>query len=124
MKKSLLLLFLSLVLMACSSSPSDRLLDSLKAIEAVMQAGVTEPEILVAELEKCVKEHRVLWKDLRLEFEDYNELQLMRELGTREPELRAIMTRIVDLDLEIQDRIMDQYELRDRYMAAIRSIGR
>lgn len=123
-RKCLLLLFVSFATMACTPEPSVRLLESLKAIEIVMQDNATQPELLVVELESCIKKHQDIWAELIQKFDGYSEDQLMRELGARESELRIVMTHILDLDLEIQDRIANQPELRDRYLAAIRSIGR
>ncbi len=118
------MLFFCISLMtSCGKNQSEQILESLQAVETAMRQNVDDPEALFAELDKCIEQYTPVWEKSAHLLETTPKDSFQREMNLQIVKLRAVSQEIIDLDLEIQDRIQNQPELIKAYRDRIQRIG-
>ncbi len=126
MKRVIFLLIFVLCLCAftgCGKNQSELILESLQAVETAMRQNVDNPEKLFAELDECIEKYAPVWEASSHLLEHRTKASFKKEFNLQIEDLRTVSQEIVDLDLEIQDRLKDQPELLKAYGERVRRIG-
>ncbi|MCL2326630.1 MAG: hypothetical protein FWC40_09080 [Proteobacteria bacterium] len=114
---------LAAALLACSPAPSAQVLESLNSIESIMRQNRRDPDALILKLGHWANENQLAWEKIRNEYAQLSETGIERELSAYEKRIRQTMTNILDLDLEIQDRLRNDPERMSGYQQAFRRTG-
>jgi len=88
-----------------------------------MRQNRLNPDALTLKLDQWVKENQPAWEKIRREYAQLSETGIERELGAYEKRIRQTMTNILDLDLEIQDRLRNDPQRMADYQQAFRRTG-
>lgn len=114
---------ISLLLISCGKNPSENQLESLIAVETALRMNVDNPDEMFRALDACIEQYRPVWQTMGHLHESRSEDSIKKEQGLQEAKIRDVMLRIVDLDLEIQDRYLSQPEILKAYHERISKIG-
>lgn len=88
-----------------------------------MRQNVDNPEGLLTELDKCIEQYAPVWEKSAHLLETTSKDSFQREMNLQIVKLRAVSQEIIDLDLEIQDRIQNNPEMLKAYQDRIHRIG-
>lgn len=124
-----MLILLAFLCVACHPSYISEMVEADQELEYVLRANLEDPDALLAALDAYIDKYQPLWdknaEHLKLEGKDLERVDAKydREINVVGARVREIFLNIVDLDLEIQDRLQnDPQKLRD-YQARIMKIG-
>ncbi len=126
MKHFTLVLLLTVYLLlasACAKSPEYVLLDSFDDIESIMRDNVEDPDTLIQKLNEYSAAHHDDWQNMINKFETIGEENVTRALDQHQERLRQTLLNIVNLDLEIQDRLQDDPVRMTAYQKAIHDLS-
>ncbi len=125
--KKFILVFISLMLAfglgACAPKPEVTLVDSLKSIESVMRKNLEEPDRLIAELGAYADANQQAWVDMKRAFNAMSRDDYMRIIDHKQDDIRELMLKIMNLDLEFQDQLRNDPVRLAAYMATLKKIG-
>ena len=117
-------LLLSLFLLpSCGKNHSEMVLESLQAIEYVMRTNLDDPEKMLIELDACIEKYGPVWEKSHHLLETRSKDSYRKEFNLQIAQLRKTTSEIIDLDLEIQDRLQDRPELLKAYEERVQRIG-
>jgi len=88
-----------------------------------MRQNRRDPDALILKLGHWANENQLAWEKIRNEYAQLSETGIERELSAYEKRIRQTMTNILDLDLEIQDRLRNDPERMSGYQQAFRRTG-
>lgn len=111
------------VFCACSSEPIDVVYDSYVSMEHIMRKNIDDPDALIAEMNTFVEANRDKIKEARKAFDEMGKDRKLRMIDQRLDELNVVTLRIVNLDLEIQDRLQNDPAKLEAYRLCIRNIN-
>ncbi|MBR4985168.1 MAG: hypothetical protein IKY83_05475 [Proteobacteria bacterium] len=118
-----LLIACTLLVSACEKPQADQIYESLTAIENAMRTHINEPEKLLTALDDCIDQYQDVWANSKVQEQTADRERLTQEYDIRADKLRQVMIHLVNLDLEIQDRLLDDPEMLRAYEARIARIG-
>ena len=115
------LVFLSV---SCAPDPWEQVVGTLDEIETVMRQNVEDPDKLIAELDRVIETKHPVIKEAhqRIIYED-SISKGERKLNVNKKKLLDVVSRITDLDLEIQDRLRDDPQKLNAYMERVNQLG-
>lgn len=108
---------------SCAKNHSEMVLESLQAIEYAMRTNLEDPEKLLTELDACIEKYGPVWEKSHHLLETRTKDSYKKEVNLQIVKLRATAREIIDLDLEIQDRLEDRPELLKAYEERVKRIG-
>jgi len=118
-----LILLAAFLFSACSPSPIDTIYDAYVQIEYIMRTNVDNPDKLVEELNAFSAANRAKLNDAREACEEMDTDKKVRMIDQRLDELNAITLKIVNLDLEVQDRLAHDLVKLERYRQSVQNLG-
>ena len=111
------------VFCACASEPIDVVYDSYVSMEHIMRKNIDDPDALIAEMNTFAEANREKIKEARKAFDEMGVDHKLRMIDHRLDELNVVTLRIVNLDLEIQDRLQNDPAKLDAYRLCMRNIN-
>lgn len=117
----LMIVFAALVL-GCQRSPAKDLYESYLELEQIMTHYSSEPEKLIPALDAYIETNRDLWCHTKFLEKEWSQERIDKDFSMWEHRLTAVMGRIVDLDLLIQDNLLNNPEQLNAYEERIRRI--
>lgn len=108
----------------CARATSDELIESYIALETVMERYADNPSALFSAMDDCIEKYAPVWTRAHHILETKNFEHTVKEYNVRSKTLTAHMQRLLDLDLEIQDRLKSRPDLLIEYNQRVQRIGR
>ncbi len=108
---------------ACSPSPIDTIYDAYASIEYIMRTNIDDPHKLVEELNAFSAANRAKLNDARVACDKMGKEQKVRMIDQRLDDLNDITQKLVNLDLEIQDRLAQTPADLELYRQSVQNLG-
>ncbi len=112
------------MLPSCGKNHTEMVLESLQAVEYAMRTNLDDPEKMLVELDACIEKYGPVWDKSHHLLETQSKDSYRKEFNLQIVHLREVSREIIDLDLEIQDRLQDQPELLKAYEERVQRIGK
>ena len=116
-----ILIAATLLLSACAKPQADQ--ESLAAIENAMRLNVNDPDKLFTELDACIEKYQSVWAKSDLQNHVTDRDKVTQEYEIRAEKIRRHTFNIINLDLEIQDRLIDDPVRLKAYESRVARIG-
>jgi len=108
---------------ACAPDPWDQVLGTLDEVESVMRLNVEDPDKLISELDRVIETSRPVLRDAHRRIIHGSASEGERKLNVKKQKFLDVVNRITDLDLEIQDRLKDDPQKLNAYIARVNQLG-
>lgn len=118
-----ILIAATLLLSACAKPQADQVIESLAAIENAMRLNVNDPDKLFTELDVCIEKYQPVWAKSDLQNHVSDRDKVTQEYEIRAEKIRRHTFNIINLDLEIQDRLIDDPVRLKAYESRVARIG-
>ena len=113
----------ALLFSACAKPQADQVLDSLAEIETAMRLNVNDPDKLFLALDDCIEKYKAVWANSDKQNLEKDRDKLSQAYDIRAERIRKLTQSIVNLDLEIQDRLIDDPDRLRAYENRVSRIG-
>ncbi len=108
---------------ACAPDPWDQVLGTLDEVETVMRVNVEDPDKLLSELDRVISSSRPVLRDAHSRIINGSVSEGERKLNVNKQRFLDVVSRITDLDLEIQDRLKDDPQKLNAYIERVNQLG-
>ena len=125
--KKFCLVFISLCMLwtaSCARDPWGDIVSTLNDVEFAMRTHVDDPDVLISELDRIIEKSGPALAEAHRQIDNTDQMTRERWLNIYKKDLLSTITRITDLDLEIQDRLKDNPEKLNAYISRINRLGR
>lgn len=118
-----LLCLCALLSVGCNRSLSKDLLASYEELEQIMTLYASNPEKLMPALDAYIADNRAVWCRVVNSEGVADSDDIARDYSMYEKQITKVLSRIVNLDLAIQDNLRDDPEAFRAYMKRVANIG-